>query len=359
MLAVVPPHIDVPNDGAPCNVARSAPYLQNLSSKCGAAGRWAKTTGFDFRRLGARAAAMILSPWVPRGGVLQHPQCSAEFKTANGSCADGGRSRGSDKGGAQFEHSSLPATVKSLFNLSGGFLTRRDAWAGDLSELLTEAAPRSDTPLHLPAAHAPTGAWVPAGGMPAPPPPPRCHPQVCCMNLTLGDACKTAAHDVTIGVNLSAAECIAACTRNASQGEGCCWYGPSSRTCQWNSGGQPFAAGGPTIRSAAACFGPPAPPGPSSIIPANNRQLREMNPAKATLSAAPSARKPQHCSAVETGHICPAGDDLNNKQRNQIRTLTEVTGAAAPAGLEGMGQAAANHWIREKWATFLAHEGDE
>ena len=185
------------------------------------------------------------------------------------------------------------------------------------------------------------------------------------MNLTLGDACKTAAHDVTIGVNLSAAECLTACTRNASQSaEGCCWYGPSSRTCQWNRGGIPFAAGGPTIRSAAACFGPPAPPvvGPSSIIPGNSssRQLRELNPpAKAALSATPSARKAQHCSSVETGHICSAGDALNNKQRNQIRTLTEVTGVAASVGLEGMGQAAANHWIRETWATFLAEEGDE
>ena len=47
---------------------------------------------------------MILSPWVPRGGVLQHPQCSAEFKAANGSCTDGGRSRGSDKVSSKARH---------------------------------------------------------------------------------------------------------------------------------------------------------------------------------------------------------------------------------------------------------------
>ena len=103
---VVPPF--APNDEAPCNV--------NLTSKCG------NEAPFDFRRLGQRSAAMLISPLVPKGAVLQHPSCSAEFRRQGGDqvglgaagCADGGASQGSDHGGAQFEHSSLSATIKSV-----------------------------------------------------------------------------------------------------------------------------------------------------------------------------------------------------------------------------------------------------
>ena len=61
--------------------------------------------------------------------ALPHPpaqSCSSQFKEGpfDGSCSDGGKSAGSDTGGAQFEHSSLSATVKSLFNLSA-YLTAR------------------------------------------------------------------------------------------------------------------------------------------------------------------------------------------------------------------------------------------
>ena len=73
----------------------------------------------DFRRLGQRSAAMLISPLVGKGAVHQHPSCSSRFKAGpfDGDCTDGGKSAGSDEGGAQFEHSSLPATAKSLFNL--------------------------------------------------------------------------------------------------------------------------------------------------------------------------------------------------------------------------------------------------
>lgn len=41
------------------------------------------------------------------------------------------------------------STAKNLFNLST-FLTKRDAWAGSLGELLTLDEPRTDAPMHLP-----------------------------------------------------------------------------------------------------------------------------------------------------------------------------------------------------------------
>lgn len=48
---------------------------------------------------------------------------------------------------SEFEHSSIPATIKKLLNLSSSFLTRRDAWAGTFDHIVTElASPRTDCP---------------------------------------------------------------------------------------------------------------------------------------------------------------------------------------------------------------------
>ena len=46
---------------------------------------------------------------------------------------------------SQFEHSSIPATVKKIFNLKE-FLTKRDAWAGTFEVVLTRTSPRTDCP---------------------------------------------------------------------------------------------------------------------------------------------------------------------------------------------------------------------
>jgi hypothetical protein len=94
---VVSPFEGVPADGSPCHVA---------GSKC--------EENFDFRRLGPRGTALLVSPWISAGTVFQEP--TGPTKTS------------------QFEHSSISATITRLFNLSGslgphdGFLTERDAW---------------------------------------------------------------------------------------------------------------------------------------------------------------------------------------------------------------------------------------
>ena len=113
--SVIPPFEGVPNDEADCHVKDGCP------------------TTFDFRRLGSRLPALLISPWVRAGSVFQEP-------TTKGNSS-------------QFELSSVPATLKRLFNLSS-FLTKRDAWAGSFDELLlpTGGEPRIDTPLHLPEA---------------------------------------------------------------------------------------------------------------------------------------------------------------------------------------------------------------
>ena len=69
----------VPNDEAPCNV--------NISSNCG----MKPGNEFDFKRLGLRSSAMLISPWVEKGAVFQEPECSAE-KVQGGKCPGNGSS---------------------------------------------------------------------------------------------------------------------------------------------------------------------------------------------------------------------------------------------------------------------------
>ncbi|CAO3615843.1 unnamed protein product [Cunninghamella blakesleeana] len=63
---------------------------------------------FNFDRLGVRVPTILISPWVEKGAVIH--EGVRPFKDS------------------QFEHSSVPATIKKLFNLPK-FLTKRDAWA--------------------------------------------------------------------------------------------------------------------------------------------------------------------------------------------------------------------------------------
>ncbi|XP_008802791.1 non-specific phospholipase C1 [Phoenix dactylifera] len=86
---------------------------------------------FKFDRLGVRVPTILVSPWIEKGTVIHEP---------NGPTAH-----------SQFEHSSIPATVKKLFNLNSNFLTKRDAWAGTFeSQFSLRKTPRTDCPEKLP-----------------------------------------------------------------------------------------------------------------------------------------------------------------------------------------------------------------
>jgi len=76
--------------------------------------------GFGFRQLGVRVPAIAISPLIPKNTV-DH---------------------------TTYDHSSLLATVESLFGLEP--LTRRDAAANKLDHLLSLATPRTDAPTSLP-----------------------------------------------------------------------------------------------------------------------------------------------------------------------------------------------------------------
>ncbi|KZV21803.1 hypothetical protein F511_02961 [Dorcoceras hygrometricum] len=84
---------------------------------------------FNFDRLGVRVPAILISPWIEPGTVLHGP--SGPYPTS------------------EYEHSSIPATVKKIFNLRE-FLTKRDAWAGTFECVLNRTTPRIDCPVTLP-----------------------------------------------------------------------------------------------------------------------------------------------------------------------------------------------------------------
>ncbi|KAJ6822253.1 non-specific phospholipase C1-like [Iris pallida] len=86
---------------------------------------------FKFDRLGIRVPTLLVSPWIDKATVIHEP---------NGPTPH-----------SQFEHSSVPATVKKMFNLNSNFLTKRDAWAGTFDSYFSlRKTPRTDCPEKLP-----------------------------------------------------------------------------------------------------------------------------------------------------------------------------------------------------------------
>lgn len=97
---VAPPPTTAPNDGS-----ENSKYNKHK---------------FNFKQLGVRVPAIIISPYIPKN-TIDH---------------------------RLYEHSSIPATVSSIFKMP--HLTDRDANANDLSVLLTLDTPRQDAPTTLP-----------------------------------------------------------------------------------------------------------------------------------------------------------------------------------------------------------------
>ncbi|XP_044482225.1 non-specific phospholipase C2 [Mangifera indica] len=86
---------------------------------------------FKFDRLGVRVPTIMVSPWIEKGTVVHGPNGSP-FPTS------------------EYEHSSITATVKKIYNLPN-FLTKRDEWAGTFEGILqTRTEPRTDCPEQLP-----------------------------------------------------------------------------------------------------------------------------------------------------------------------------------------------------------------
>ena len=90
---------------------------------------------FDFTRIGLRVPTIMASPWIKSGSVFHAP--TAE-EIPEGQV------------GSQFEHSSICAAIKNMFNLPK-FLTNRDAWAASFHNTIVNSEyPRVDCPTQLP-----------------------------------------------------------------------------------------------------------------------------------------------------------------------------------------------------------------
>lgn len=86
---------------------------------------------FKFDRLGVRVPTIMVSPWINKATVIS----KAQGPTPN----------------SEYEHSSIPATIKKIFNLKSNFLTHRDAWAGTFEHVFSQlTSPRTDCPEVLP-----------------------------------------------------------------------------------------------------------------------------------------------------------------------------------------------------------------
>jgi len=79
-------------------------------------------TGFDFTRFGVRVPAVLVSPLIPAGTILNAPS-----------------------NGPPFDHTSIIATLRARFGI--GALGRRDAAAPHVGAILTVDPPRTDDPL--------------------------------------------------------------------------------------------------------------------------------------------------------------------------------------------------------------------
>ncbi|PKU83086.1 phospholipase C [Dendrobium catenatum] len=78
--------------------------------------------------------------------TLEHSEIMFDIKILNVIHEPNGPTKSS-----QFEHSSVPATVKKLFNMKSNFLTNRDAWAGTFESYFSlRKTPRTDCPEKLP-----------------------------------------------------------------------------------------------------------------------------------------------------------------------------------------------------------------
>jgi hypothetical protein len=292
---IIPPASGVPADDAPCHVSGGCP------------------DAFDFRRLGGRVAAYLMSPWVAKGAVFQEPKGPTST--------------------SQFDLSSIASTAKTLFALPD-FLTKRDEWAGSFEELLTDTL-RHDTPLHLPLA---------PGQKPEPP-----H-NVTCDAFHPGWACSPNTKYITLLRNSSATECTEAC--EAQRKDGCCWHGPepSYRECQWVEGGEAHQSGQPSKRSAAQCVGKDA-------VSIGERRQLELDVSTVDAKFESIHNVERHCGA--TSRVCTDETSVSDRQRRKIAEMSWRTGAAMPDEIEmgAMDSARAKQWLDSSLAEWMARPG--
>ncbi|CAN1250458.1 Non-specific phospholipase C2 [Linum perenne] len=99
---------------------------------------------FTFNRLGVRVPTIVVSPWINKAtGTYFVFHSNLVHDVVHGP-------NGQPTPTSEYEHSSIPATVKKIFNLPS-FLTKRDQWAGTFESIVqSRTEPRTDCPEKLP-----------------------------------------------------------------------------------------------------------------------------------------------------------------------------------------------------------------
>ena len=254
---------------------------------------------------------MLISPWIPKGTVFQEPK--GPYSTS------------------QFEHASIPATIRQLFGLPE-FLTKRDAWAGTFLELLSLDAPRTDAPMHLPR---------------APNQPQPSKPGKVCGNATGDLPCASFLHN-----NLCVDQGAIIGSGSALRGvEKCFDWCKTDAACKYFSVTQtPLSA--PWCIRYSACV-----PRDGTEAGYETYAMRELDEsaARRQLSddAGPTAE--HHCGREERREErrCNAAEGRpSSKQANQVTILAHLTGAPEP-DLSTMTYGEARLWVAERWRTWV------
>ena len=91
-------------------------------------------TNFTYQRLGVRIPTVVISPWIKKG-TLVHDPSEGHAPTPD----------------SQWELSSIVSSVQKALGLTGGPLTKRDAWAASFEHLWEDSRElRTDCPATLP-----------------------------------------------------------------------------------------------------------------------------------------------------------------------------------------------------------------
>eukprot|EP01063_Lacrimia_lanifica_P004012 TRINITY_DN1223_c0_g8_i2.p1 TRINITY_DN1223_c0_g8~~TRINITY_DN1223_c0_g8_i2.p1 ORF type:complete len:626 (+),score=200.26 TRINITY_DN1223_c0_g8_i2:65-1942(+) len=100
---------------------------------------------FAFDRLGVRIPTLLISPWLEKGLVQSGPPDAQK-----------------PAGNSEYDLTSIMATARKLLGMPETPLTKRDAWAATFEHLFSRDEPRTDCPVHLPAAVPPSQAALAA-----------------------------------------------------------------------------------------------------------------------------------------------------------------------------------------------------
>ena len=268
---------------------------------------------------------------------------------------------------SQFEHSSVPATIKSMFGLPQ-ILTKRTEWAAPFDELLTLSEPRTDAPMHLPEA--------PSSGRPPPPAgPPWCGNgtgDLHCREFLHGNLCNDSISS-DFGGGSAAYRTVKTCMSWCVNTSGCKFFAlspawPLVARAPWcirfknctpriNRQGDATYTVYELLSPGPAAATTASDGGGDTAAPGSRRKLGQLVKVQATPPPLSSpAETMLHCGRTQQGSCAAAAGLPSSKQRNQIPILSALTQTPEP-DVGSMSREEAGSWVRARWAEWLRYSG--